>query len=43
MCELDLVKVQYTVKLLSIFISKMFRVLHFADGPLGLVSQTPVH
>ncbi len=44
MCELDLVKVQcVTVKLLSIFISKMFRVLHFADGPLGLVSQTPVH
>ncbi len=42
-------KVQYvTVKLLSIFISKMFRVLHFADGPLGHSgiewdSQTPVH
>ncbi len=23
------------------FISKMFRVSLFADGPLGLVSQTP--
>ncbi len=42
MCELNLVKVQCVlVKLLSIFISKIFSVSHFADGPLGLVSQTP--
>ncbi len=25
------------------FISNVFRVSHFADGPLGLVSQTPAH
>ncbi len=25
------------------FISNVFRVSHFADGPLGLVSQTPTH
>ncbi len=25
------------------FISDVFRVSHFADGPLGLVSQTPAH
>ncbi len=25
------------------FISNIFRVSHFADGPLGLVSQTPAH
>ncbi len=25
------------------FISNVFRVSHFADGPLGRVSQTPAH
>ncbi len=43
MCELNLVTLQcVTVKVLSI-ISNVFRVSHFADGPLGLVSQTPAH
>ncbi len=41
-CELNLVTLQcVTVKVLSIL--NVFRVSHFADGPLGLVSQTAVH
>ncbi len=30
-------------KVIEYVISNIFRVWHFADGPLGLVSQTPAH
>ncbi len=42
MCELNLVTLQcVSVKLLSMLLVFVFHVWHFADGPLGLVSQTP--
>ncbi len=44
MCKLNLVTLQcVSVKLLSMLLVKKNRVWHFADGPLGLVSQTPAH
>ncbi len=44
MCELNLVTLQcVTVKVLSILLVTFFCVSHFADGPLGLISQTPAH
>ncbi len=30
-------------KAIEYVIGNIFRVWHFADGPLGLVSQTPAH
>ncbi len=30
-------------KVIEYVIGNIFRVWHFADGPLGLVSQTPAH
>ncbi len=44
MCKLNLVTLQcVSVNLLSMLLVKKNRVWHFADGPLGLVSQTPAH
>ncbi len=44
MCALNLVKVQcVSVKLLSMLLVTFFAFWHFADGPLGLVSQTPAY
>ncbi len=44
MCGLNMVTLQcVSVKLLSMLLVKTNHVWHFADGPLGLVSQTPAH
>ncbi len=44
MCELNLVTLQCVIcEGIEYITSNVFRVSHFADGPLGLVSQTPAH
>ncbi len=40
MCELNWVTLQCVIEY---FISNIFGISHFADGPFGLVSQTPAH
>ncbi len=43
MCEINLVILVCYCEVIVYFINTNSRVLHFADGPLGLVSQTPAH